>query len=120
MWKDTLLITLSCVLFIQMGLSGAIQDVLHFHFKPLSCVKCLSFWSNLVYLILSRHGSVSEVIGVSFLCSYLALWLALAYDALALTYNKLYEYITKADGTSEDATTNNNGSPSNADEVPEV
>ena len=121
MWKDALLITVSCVLFVQMGLSDAIQDVLHLHIKPLSCPKCLAYWSTLAYLLLSGYGGFAEVMAASFLFSYFALWLALVYDALAILYNKLYEYISKTSGAPEDAEADGRQAPASpSDEVPEM
>ena len=121
MWKDVLLLTLSCVLFVQMGLSGAIQEALHVQIKPLSCPKCLSFWAILAFLVLSGYGNVIEAMVASFLCSYLALWLSLAYDAVAIIYNKLYEYLSEASDTSEDSAAHSGEpAPGNADEVSEV
>ncbi len=102
MVKEVALITISAVLFVQMGLSSAIQDVLHFYFKIASCPKCATFWSVLAYCLLTRKGFVVSI-AASFISAYVALWLSLLYDALALLYNYAYEYITEPDGTSSDA-----------------
>ena len=122
MWKDALLLTLSCTLFVQMGLSSAIQKKLHFTSELISCPKCLTFWANLAYLTFFGHGTVVEIVGASFLCSYAALWVAVLYDALALLYNRFYEYITEADGASEDAPADSgeNTETGDSDEVPTV
>ena len=60
-----------------------------------------------------------ESVAVSFLFSYLSLWLALAYDALASLYNRLYEQFTEASGVSEDAPSSDSEEAS-ADEMPDV
>ena len=97
MWKDAALLTLSAVLFVQMGLSEAIQGVLRFKSRILSCPRCCTFWSVLAWSLLHRCAIV-ESVAVSFLSAYFALWLALLYDAMAVKYNKTYGKIsTEAD-----------------------
>ena len=50
-----------------------------------------------------------------------ALWLALAYDAIAVLYNKAYEYIAKTSGASEDTPSGDDTAEAdNTDEVPEM
>ena len=84
----------SCVLFIGMGLEAEIERILSCRFKVLSCPKCLTFWSVLIFGVFTGHGMV-EAIAVSFLFSYAALWLSLLCDELTLLYNEIYETITK-------------------------
>ena len=115
MWKDALLLTVSVVLFVQMGLSEAIQSVLRFKSRVLSCPRCTSFWTVLVWSLLHRNGLLPSV-AASFLCSYLSLWLALAYDAVAVIYNKAYGKIS----TKDTAKANADVSEASADEVSEL
>ena len=96
------MVTVSCVLFIGMGLSGEIQQRLGFSSKILSCPKCCTFWCALVLLLAGRNKLLPSV-AVSFGSSYVAMWLALALDALAVIYNKAYEKITQNPGAAEDA-----------------
>lgn len=123
MWKDALLITIACVLFVQMGLSEAIQGRLHFTSELLSCPRCCSFWANLAYFIIAGTPLVVTV-SASFLCAYAALWLALGYDAAAALYNRAYEYISKTNGASTGANASDNNSdtitPCDTDAVSEV
>jgi len=102
MVTEAALITVSCVLFVQMGLSHAIQERIGFKSEILSCVRCCTFWSVLVYSLLARYGILQSV-AASFLSSYAALWLALIYDALAKFYNSCYESITETTDASPDA-----------------
>ena len=102
MVKEAALITISCVLFIQMGLAEAISDFLQLRIKIASCQKCCSFWCCLIWLLTHKNGLVLSV-AASFIASYCALWLSLIYDYLAVLYNNLYEQITKTQDTSEDA-----------------
>ena len=92
MWKDAVLITLSCVLAVQMGLVDAVSKAIHYEFHILSCAKCSSWWLSLGWHLFRSRGIV-ESVAVSFLSAYVALWLALALDALAILYNKAYAKI---------------------------
>ena len=94
MWKDAVLITLSCVLAIQMGLVNAVGKLIHYEFRVLSCPKCSVWWLSLGWHLFSSRSLLPSV-AVSFLSSYSALWLALLIDSLAIVYNRLYERIEK-------------------------
>ena len=122
MWKDAGMLALCCVLFVQMGLSGAIQETLGIQSRVLSCPKCLTFWSTFVLQIFGGQAFL-PALAVSFLFSYLSLWVALLYDWLATLYNKTYESITSSATSHFPANaTADNGSASSrsADGVPEV
>ena len=119
MIKEAALITVSCVLFIQMGLSHAIQERIGFKSEILSCPKCLPFWSVLAYMLLTGRG-ILQSIATSFLSSYSALWLSLVYDALAKLYNSCYEAITETDDTAQDAEATADGSEAGPDAVPKM
>ena len=121
MITEVVLITVSAVLFVQMGLSSAIQEKVHIHSRIASCPKCACFWSVLAYCILTRRGVIVSV-AASFICAYVALWIALAYDALALLYNTIYESITETNDTATDAGPGPDGpgAPSAADEVSQM
>lgn len=116
---EAALVTVSAVLFVQMGLSDAIQRTVHVRSRIASCPKCLAFWSTLAYCLLTKNGFIVSV-ATSFICSYAALWLALLYDALALIYNSAYESITETSGTPTDAEAGEGESStvSPADEMP--
>ena len=102
MITEAALITISCVLFIQMGLADAIQEVLHIKLRIVSCQKCCTFWVCLLWTVWHGYGLI-ESVAASFIASYCALWLTLFYDSLALLYNYFYEQITQNPDTSEDA-----------------
>ena len=102
MIREAALITVSAVLFVQMGLSSAIQEKVHVRSTIASCPKCATFWSVLAYCILTRNGVLTSV-AASFICAYVAMWLALLYDALALLYNSIYDSITETPDTPEAA-----------------
>ena len=98
MITEAALILVSCVLFVQAGLSDAIQETLHVKLRIASCPRCLTFWACLAWTLMTGHGLLVSV-AASFITSYCAMWLCLAYDALALVYNYLYEQITQTPDT---------------------
>ena len=117
MIREAALITASCVLFVQMGLSGAIQELLKLKLRILSCPKCLSFWTVLAWTLFSGAGPVRSV-AASFFCSYAATWAALILDGLAALYNWLYEQITETTDASKDAEAGRaDGTAAHSDEV---
>lgn len=101
MVRETALIALSCVLFVGMGLSGAIQETLHFKSRILSCPKCITFWCVLLYNLIAGARPV-EAVAVSFISAYAALWAALLLDSVTIIYNWFYEKITEHQDTEED------------------
>ena len=116
--REAVLIMVSCVLFVQMGLSEAIQETLHIRIRIASCPKCLTWWICCAYLVLHDYGIVTSV-AASFILSYCALWLALIYDALATLYNYAYETITR--GTAQDPDADpDGGDPEGPDGVPQM
>lgn len=119
MWKDAAMLTIACVLFINMGLEEAIRETVGFGFKIFSCPKCLSFWSVLVLNIIHGYPAV-QCIAVSFICSYSALWLSLVYDVLSNIYNRIYDEITnQADAKNTDPETlSDEGPKAGADAMP--
>lgn len=94
MWREVILLVVACVLFVNMGLSDAIQETLNIRFRIVSCVKCLCFWVSLIYLLVCRCRFVTAV-GASFLLSYLALWADLGLSALNRKYNEIYKQLSK-------------------------
>ena len=99
---EAALILISCVLFIQMGLSGAIQDFLRIKLRIISCPKCLTFWVTLASLVFQGYG-LTESVAASFISAYIALWLSLLYDCMAMLYNKCYGRLSKPKDTESDS-----------------
>ncbi len=102
MIREAALITVACVLFVQMGLSDAIAGVFRAKFRILSCPKCTTFWMVLSWSIAHAYDPLQSV-AASFISSYCALWLALLYDMLATLYNKLYEQVSNSPDSAKEA-----------------
>lgn len=86
-------IFVSCVLFIHMGLGEAICETLHIDFIIFKCVKCMTFWTMLIFSLIFTKITWSACIAVSFLASYAALWADLALSKIAKIYDNEYEKI---------------------------
>lgn len=115
MITEVALITISCVLSVQMGLADRLLKIVRIKVSP--CHKCLTFWLCMAWMLWKREPIVLSV-ATSFICSYCALWLAILYDALAILYNFFYEQITETHGTSENAQSDSDA-PAD-DEVPKM
>lgn len=99
-WKD-----IACIVFIattanHLGLVSAIESAIKHKIWIVDCPKCLTFWSVLLYGIATvPSGSplglttALHLIAISFLSSYLAIWLELAEGFIDLLYIKVYEKI---------------------------
>ena len=115
---EVALITIACVLFVCMGLSDAIQSAVGIRIPVVSCPKCLTFWSVLLWCVW-REASPAVCVATSFICAYSALWLSLVHDALSVLYNKLYELLSEtSDAEAADPATDDEADDS--DEVSQM
>lgn len=90
-WIDIACIVFSCVTANHLGLIEAIASVTKCRLPILGCVKCLTFWCTLVYgLSCSGFNMVVIVLAISFLASYIAIWLELLEAFVDKLYMKLY------------------------------
>ena len=109
MWIDIASIVFVCVTANHLGLIEAIEKYLEREFLIISCPKCFSFWSVLIYEIWCvGFSDIPTMLAISFLCAYLAIWLELLEGYIDLMYIKCYEkiYNTTPDTFTTDA---NNG-----------
>jgi hypothetical protein len=92
MWIDIAAIVFVCTAVNHLGLIKAIQTVTKCNRLPIvSCPKCLTFWSVLAYeLWCVGFLDLPMVLAISFLCSYLAIWLELIMYAIDTLYNRIY------------------------------
>ena len=93
-WIDIACIVFVCVTANHLGLVKAIEDVSKKEIPILNCPKCCSFWCTLLYgLWFVGFSDLPLVLAISFLCSYLAVWLELAEGYIDTLYQKLYDKI---------------------------
>ena len=98
MVMDVAAIVIICVLANSMGFVDAVEGVIRYKFRILSCVKCSVFWSTLIYFILMREPIVQSV-ATSFVLSYVALWIDLLIGYINKLYGTIYDKITREEET---------------------
>ena len=109
-WDDIALVTFSCVTANHLGLISALEGVIRHKMPIMNCPKCLTFWMVLFMTSFSGWDMVDSL-AVSFLSSYLSLWMELSMGFIDTLYNRFYEKIytnrdddeDSADGCKTDA-----------------
>lgn len=92
MWIGIAGILFVCVTANHLGLVKAIEDISKMEIPIINCPKCFTFWSVLAYSVYYGLPAI-EMLAISFLCSYLAIWLELLEGYIDTLYMKLYEKI---------------------------
>lgn len=84
------MLVLSCVMVIHLGLVDAVLRVLGLRSDmPLvTCPKCLTFWTVLVYAVIA-HTSLTASVATAFVSCYIAVWLDLFLGIMDLAYERL-------------------------------
>jgi hypothetical protein len=88
-WIDIASIVFVCVTMNHLGLITAIEKHIGYEFPILDCVKCSSFWLTLIYVGM-MSGQPITTLAVSFLASYIAIWLELLEGYIDTLYLKIY------------------------------
>ena len=93
-----------CVTANHLGLISTAERILDRKLWIVDCPKCASFWSVLIYTLISTRDFIISP-AISFLASYTAIWLELFEGFIDTLYVKLYEtiYPTDTDTTAPDA-----------------
>ena len=92
MWIDIASIVFVCVTANHLGLVKAIEESTERDLAVVNCPKCSSFWSTLAYTIFVTHEPISSL-AISFLASYIAIWLELLEGYIDTLYLRLYDKI---------------------------
>lgn len=116
-WKDIVLLILSCVLANHMGLISAIEKIINHRLPIVNCIKCLTFWIVLIFC-LSSGFNLKISVAISFLSSYIAIWLELFFGYIDICYEKIYDSIYKDSETSAETNSNNKDTESSKDILP--
>ena len=112
-WIDIAAIVFTCVTSIHLGLVKAIEDIAQRELRIVNCPKCFSFWSVLAYTVITSRNAITSL-AISFLCSYLALWLELIEGFIDSLYMKLYETIYSDTTDNETSADADNGHPASS------
>ena len=101
-WIDIASIVFVCVTMNHLGLIGKLEEIWG-EFPILNCPKCSTFWCTLcfgLWGIRSFYGVIS-VLAISFLASYVAVWLELLEGYIDTLYLKLYDKIYPTANTTD-------------------
>ena len=112
MWLDIASIVFACVTANHLGLVKAAEDIAEREFPILNCVKCSSFWCVLAYQLVMECNPLTSL-AISFLASYVAIWLELCEGFIDILYIEAYEKIypdTDNDTSAADADNGNSTS----------
>ena len=93
-WIDIACIVFVCVTVNHLGLVSTIEKVIGKEIPIVNCVKCLTFWTTLVYCCATSFRITEPpVLAISFLASYSAIWLEMLEGYFDTLYLKVYEKI---------------------------
>lgn len=117
--NDIAMLTFSCVSANHLGLIGAIEGVIHRSLPILNCPRCLTFWSVLLYTMVTDRNIV-RALAISFLCAYMAIWIELLMCFIDTKFNKLYEKIySESDDSQTSAAEDNDSSDRSVSDLSE-
>ena len=94
-WIGIASIVFICVTANHLGLVKAIEETADKELRIINCPRCFTFWSALAYSIITSRDIIHSL-AVSFLASYVAIWLELFEGFIDTIYNKLYGKIYSA------------------------
>lgn len=94
-WNDIACIVFTCVTMNHLGLVSAIEKILGFPLAVVNCPKCIVFWMVFAYSLNAANGVLLSL-AISFLASYVAIWLELVEGLIDQLYLGIYEKIITA------------------------
>ena len=94
-WIDIVSIVFVCVTMNHLGLIGKIEEVIGRKLPIINCPKCLTCWMTAAYgcYNIATYTDIISVLAISFLASYMAIWLELLEGFIDTLYLKLYDKI---------------------------
>lgn len=121
---DIASIVFACTAVNHLGMVKAIEKVIKHEIPVVNCVKCLTFWSVLVYGTIAHYSLFSfngnldfslftfhsslTVLAISFLSAWAAIWLDLCMGAVDQLYTKIYDTLYPATNTTNTDTLGTN------------
>ena len=115
-WIDIAGIVFVCVTMNHLGLIKAVEEVVEQKIPIINCPKCSSFWWVFVYTLFVLHDLITSL-AISFLCSYIAIWLELFEGFIDTIYLRFYEKIYNTTDDTASADTDNGNSASTVSEL---
>ena len=112
-------IVFACTAANHLGLIPAIESFIKRRIPVVGCIKCLTFWSVLVYGIAEANSSFFTLhssftlLAISFLSAWASIWLDLFMGIIDYLYIKVYEsFYPTTDKTDTDALSSDDALPS--------
>lgn len=111
-WMDVAAVVFFCTTINHLGLVGSVIAVFWKKRQKLpivSCPRCLSFWSVLVYGLsgdgmAANPSCLARLLAISILSAYIAIWLELLESIIDRLYDYIYGKIySTADSSDDDA-----------------
>ena len=101
---DIASIVFVCTAVNHMGMVSTIEAAVKRRLPVFNCIKCLTFWSVLIYCCgRTATRDLPAVLAISFLSAWASIWLDLMMGVIDHMYIKVYEQIyTTADETDAD------------------
>ena len=111
-WIDIVSIVFVCVTMNHLGLIGKIEEVIGRKLPIINCPKCLTCWMTAAYgcYNIATYTDIISVLAISFLASYMAIWLELLEGFIDTLYLKLYDKIYETSDDTPAANADNGNS----------
>lgn len=93
---DIVSIVVACTMVNHLGLVQAIEDVIRHNIPIVDCPKCFTFWSTLVFCMVSGVG-LPPCLAISVIASMTSIWLDLMLTVSDYYYIKVYETFAHSD-----------------------
>ena len=107
-WLDVLMIVFSATAANHLGLVAVAESVVRHRLPVLNCPQCAAFWLILIYgcsvccdSIAALPPTIPEVLAVSFLSAWSAIWLDLLMGIIDQLYIKVYDTIYPTTDTTD-------------------
>ena len=114
-WIDIVSIVFVAVTMNHLGLIREIEHIYGHRLIVVNCPKCAAFWASLAYGLWGIHSfyeDFMQVLAISFLASYIAIWLELLEGFIDTLYTKLYDKIYSNTAYDADTAGADDGNPS--------
>ena len=104
-WSDIAWIVVICTSMNHLELIKTIEGLLKKEIPVVNCPKCATFWASLAWCLIGRCitatsiadilAELPQILAVSFLAAYAAIWLELIMYSIDTIYNRIYGTLSK-------------------------
>lgn len=104
-WSDIAWIVVICTSMNHLELVKTMEGLLKKEIPVVNCPKCATFWASLVWCLTGRCitatsmadtlAALPQILAVSFLAAYAAIWIELIMYSVDTLYNRIYDTLSK-------------------------